>query len=258
VTSYALTQLLPANIFVILLVMCRVGAALTLLPGFSATYVPMQFKALLTVLLGALVAPTLANDMPPMPTEVRGLVGMIGIELLVGAFIGLYVNLLMSALDIAGTVIAMQSSLTSAIVFNPGEMKQETLPASLLSTTATVLIFVTNMHYLFIGSIVDSYHRFPAGGALPMEDLSDAIARIVSQGFMISIQLAAPYIVLGTTFYVALGLIGRVMPQLQIFYVGLPLQVFGGLAMLLITVPAGLLWFLGKLQESVTNLAGLF
>jgi flagellar biosynthetic protein FliR len=103
--------------------------------------------------------------------------------------------------------------------------------------------------------IVDSYHRFPAGAPVPMGDMADAMARIVARGFAISMQVAAPYLVLGTLFHVALGLIGRIMPQLQIFYVGLPLQVLGGLSMLLITIPPSILWFLGEFQTLFTGLA---
>jgi len=256
-TSYALKDLLPANIFAVLLVMCRVGAAITWLPGFGASYVPSRVKIVLALFIALFVTPVLADSLQPSPKNLAGLVSLMVIELVVGSFIGLYANLLVLALEAAGGIIAMQSSLASAIVFNPGEQKQETLPASLFGTLVIVMIFAVNLHHMLLEAVVQSYEAFPAGSVLPMGDLAQAMVRIVSIGFQISIQIAAPYIIVGTVFYVALGLIGRVMPQLQIFYVGLPLQILGGLSMLLITIPTSMLWFLGTFQNLIMGLADL-
>ncbi len=256
-TTHALVDLLPANIFAVLLVLCRVGAAITWLPGFGASYVPMRVKAALAIFIAVVATPLLADALPPMPSSVGLLAATIAIEIFIGSFIGLYANLLVTALEWAGGIIAMQSSLSSAIVFNPGEQKQETLPASLLGALAVVMIFATNMHHMLLGAVIDSYQTFPPGAPLPMADLADAMARIAERGFEISLQIAAPYLVLGTVFHVALGLIGRIMPQLQIFYVGLPLQILGGVAMLLVTIPASMLWFLGTFQDLFTGLSRL-
>jgi flagellar biosynthetic protein FliR len=110
---------------------------------------------------------------------------------------------------------------------------------------------------LLLTGLVDSYQSFPAGEVPPLDDLSQAMVRLVSLGFVISIEIAAPYVILGTLFYVGLGLIGRLMPQLQVFYVALPLQIFGGLAMLMFTISAVMLWFLGTFEQVYRNFAGI-
>lgn len=254
--THSLSELLPANVFAVTIVMARVAAAITFLPGFGATYVPGRVKAVLALFIAVAATPVLAPGLPPPPKGVPGLVALIGAEAVIGAFIGLFANLLIAALDLAGAIMAMQSNLSSALVFNPGEMKQETLPAGLLSALAIVLIFATDMDHLLLKALVDSYQAFPPGGALPFDDMAQAIMRVTARGFEISMQIAAPYLVLGTLFYFGLGVLGRIMPQLQIFYVGLPLQVLGGLSLLLITVPASILWFLGTFEglfESLTR-----
>jgi flagellar biosynthetic protein FliR len=256
-TTRALVDLLPANVFALLIVFCRVGAAVMWMPGFGNSFVPVRTKLIVSLLLAVVVTPVLADALPALPRDALELTGVVVIELVIGSFFGLYANLLVAALETAGGIIAMQSSLASAIVFNPGEQKSETLPAALLAALAMVLIFSTDLHHMLLAVVVDSYNRFPAGTPLPMADLADAIARLVSRGFTIAIQVAAPYIVLGTLFHVALGLVGRIMPQLQIFYVGLPLQVLGGLAMLMVTIPASMIWFLGVFESMFRSLVEL-
>jgi flagellar biosynthetic protein FliR len=253
-TSHALVQLLPANVFAILVVFCRIGAAVMWLPGFGNGYVPVRSRVMVGLLTAIVVTPVLAPSLPPMPSGVASLTGIIGLELIIGSFLGAYANLLVSALEMAGGVIAMQSSLASAIVFNPGEQKSETLPAAMLAALAVVAIFATDLHHMMLAVIVDSYTRFPAGTPLPMSDLADAMARIVSTGFLIAMQIAAPYVILGTLFHATLGLIGRIMPQLQIFYVGLPLQILGGLALLLLTIPPSIIWFLARFEALYSGL----
>jgi flagellar biosynthetic protein FliR len=254
-TSRALLDLLPANLFALLLVFCRVGAALQWLPGFGAAYIPIRVRIVLGVLISIVTVPVLASSLPAMPAQISQAVALVILELVIGTFFGLYGNLLVAALQTAGGIIAMQSSLASALVFNPGEEKQETLPAALFGALAVVMIFATDLHHVMLATVIDSYRSFPAGAPLPIGDMADTLARLTERGFEIAIRLAAPYLLLGTLFYLALGLIGRVMPQLQIFYVGLPLQVLGGLGMLLLTIPVSMLWFLGVYQNMFADLA---
>jgi flagellar biosynthetic protein FliR len=178
-------------------------------------------------------------------------------EAFVGSFIGMVARVLLAALETAGTVIAMQSSLSSAITFDPGAAHPETLPAGMFGALAVALLFVTDLHAMLLRAVVDSYQAFPAGAVPPFDDMSRAIAQLVSRSFLISVEMAAPYLVLGTVFYVVLGLIGRIMPQLQVFYVGLPLQVMGGLVMLALTVTASMLWFLGTFDDVLTSFTRL-
>ena len=253
-TTHDLIQLLPANVFAIALVFCRVGAALLWLPGFGNASVQVRIRLIVGVLIAVVVTPVLAPDLPAINAASTNVMGLITVELVVGSFIGVFANLLVGGLELAGGVIAMQSSLASALVFNPGEEKQETLPAAMLASLATVLIVATDMHHAMLAVIVDSYHRFPAGAAVPAGDMADALARIVSTGFTIALQISAPYVVLGTLFHLTLGLIGRIMPQLQIFYIGLPMQLLGGLALLLVTIPPSIIWFLARFETLFTGL----
>ncbi len=251
--SYQFLQLLPANAFALLIVLCRVSGAVAFLPGFGEAYVSVRVRAALAALITLVVTPVVADTLPPEPDNVLRLTALIIGEAFIGTFIGLMARVLLGSLETAGAIIATQSSLASALTFNPGAQTQETLPAGLFGALAVVLIFALNLHHMLLIGVVDSYHTFRPGVAPPFDDLSRAMVRLVAQGFVISIQLASPYIILGTLFYIALGLISRVMPQLQVFYIGLPLQITGGLTMLALTVSASMLWFLGTFQALLTS-----
>jgi flagellar biosynthetic protein FliR len=255
--SYPLEQLLPANVFALLLVATRMAGAISFLPGFGDAYVTVRIRVVLAVAITIVVTPVLADRLPAEPKDLAELSGLIASEAFIGSFIGIVTRVLLGSLETAGAIIATQSSLASAITFDPGSQRNETLPASLMGALALVLIFALNIHHVLLTGLVDSYQAFPAGAAPPFDDLSQAMIRLVAQGFVIALEISAPYIILGSLFYLSLGLIGRIMPQLQIFYIGLPLQIMGGLTMLMVTISAAVLWFLGTFEEVLRNFTGM-
>ena len=85
------------------------------------------------------------------------------------------------------------------------------------------------MHHLFILAIVDSYKVFPAGSIFVWGDSALVIARLIADSFRLALQMTAPFIVISLIFFMGLGMLARLMPQLQIFFVGLPVQLAGGL-----------------------------
>lgn len=100
-----LEQLLPANLFAALLIFTRIGAAMMLLPGFGEFYVLQRYRLLLALLLAALLTPVLAPQLPALPDGALRLGVVVGGEAVIGLFLGLVARILLSALDIAGTVV---------------------------------------------------------------------------------------------------------------------------------------------------------
>jgi flagellar biosynthetic protein FliR len=255
VTTYTLQQLLPANIFVLLLVFARIGAALSLLPGIGDAYVSPRIRLMVAGGVTLLVTPILAHAIPPEPQDPVELFVLLFGEIAIGLFLGLVARVLFAALETGGAIIAMQANLSSALVFNPGAGSQETLPASFYGAFAVVMMFVTNTYGLLLRAIVDSYNAFPPGVMPPFDDMSEAMVRAASRSFVIAMELSAPYLIVATLFYALLGLIARIMPQLQVFYIGIPLQIMAGLFMLVLTLPVSIIWFLDSLQAAMNSLA---
>jgi flagellar biosynthesis protein FliR len=251
-----LQQLLPENVFALMLIFARIGTALMLLPGFGEVYVMQRFRLLLGFLVSLLLTPILAPLLPPLPGSAVKLVDIVGSEVVIGLFLGTVSRILLAALDTAGTVASFQLGLSAAQIFNPMVASQGSLPSTLYSLLGVLLIFLTDLHHMLLRALVDSYDVFAPGVLPPLNDLSDMIARSVAGAFVIGIEMAAPFILLGLVFFVALGIVGRLVPQLQIMFVTLPLQIMGGLFALVFVLAAGMQWFLDAFQREFITLTG--
>jgi len=251
-----LEQMLPANVFAAMLIFCRVGTAMMLLPGFGEFYVMQRFRLLLALLIALLLTPVLAPLLPPLPAGAGRLTVVIGSEIAIGLFIGMVARILLAALDIAGTVVSFQLGLSSAQIFNPMAASTGTLTSTLYGVLGVLLIFLSDLHHVLLRAMVDSYDVFKPGELPPINDLSEMITRSVAGAFIVGMEMAAPFILLGTLFFIALGVVGRLAPQLQILFVTLPLQILGGMLALVFVLAAGMQWFLEAFAQQFAALTG--
>ena len=251
-----LSEFLPANLFAVFLVFARLGAVMMLLPGFGELYVPQRYRLLLGLLLALLLAPLLGPRLPALPGSPARLAVLVGGEVAIGIFIGTVARILVAALETAGMVVSLQLGLSAAVIFNPlGEQDQSPLPSAFYGMLGVVLIFLTDLHYLLLRAMVDSYALFVPGALPPMGDLADTIARVAAGSFKLGIEMAAPFIVLGLVFFVALGIIARMVPQLQVLFISQPLQILGGLLVFAVVVATGMRWFLEGFVQQFAFLA---
>ncbi|MDB5406530.1 MAG: flagellar biosynthetic protein FliR [Rhodospirillales bacterium] len=242
--TQSLAEFLPANVFAVMLVFMRVAGAIMLLPGFGDIYVPARYRLLIAMFLSAMLAASLAPILPVAPARPGDLIIMLGGEIAIGLFFGAIARTLLTALETAGNIIAFQLGLSAAQVFNPALQQTGALTSAFLSVLGVLVIFLTDTHHLMLRGIVASYGTFPPGAFPAVGDFSEAMTRLVSSSFALAVALSAPFIVLGTIFFVALGLLSRLMPQLQVFFVILPIQVAGGLVVFAFTLYAVMSWFL--------------
>lgn len=239
-----LAQFLPANVFAALLVFARIGTAMMLLPGFGEVYVPQRFRLLLAFIMSVLLLPILAPILPPLPSNPSKLVIMLGSEIAIGAFIGTLTRFMMAALETAGQVVSFQTGLSNAVMFNPIQANEGSIPSTFYSVLGVVVIFLSNLHYMILRGLVDSYAVFPPGHLPPVGDLSKTVAQAAAGSFQLAIEMAAPFVALGLAFFVGMGLVARLVPQIQIMFVAMPLQIMGGLLLFALIIAAGMGWFL--------------
>ena len=252
--SGTLNQFLPANVFAVMLVFSRIGSTLMVLPGFGDLYVPARFRLLLGIFLAMLLATALTTVLPALPDSPLRLMSLLGGEIVIGLFIGSVGRLMLSALETAGAIVSLQLGLSAAQIFNPLQAQQTAITGAFLTVFGVLLIFITDTHHLLLRGLIASYGLFPPGTFPGFADLSDAAVRLVAASFRLAVELSAPLIVLGTVFFVALGFLARLMPQLQIFFVILPVQVAGGLIVFAFTLYAVMQWFLDDFVQTVTSI----
>lgn len=250
---FDLADALSAEVFAYLLVFTRIGAGLMVMPGIGEGFVQVQARLAIALLITFLITPLLVDLLPPLPASTLLVFVLISSELLIGLFIGLIGRLFLAALDVAGMLISFNMSLANAFVFNPGMASQGSIPGAFLTLLGLVLIFATNLHHVMLEALVDSYTLFQPGTFLPLGDAAEMVARLVAGSFRIGVQLAAPFMLIGVIFYLVVGILSRLMPQVQIFFIVIPLQVMMGFVIFSLILSAGMLVWLEAIGDQLVG-----
>jgi flagellar biosynthesis protein FliR len=246
-----LTDLLQLNIFQFFLVFTRVGGALMLFPGLGGSLVSTRIRLLLSLAVAFVLMPAVTPMMPPVPQTVGLMLLRVFGEVVIGVYLGTMVMIVMSALNMAGTVIGYQTGLTNAFSFDPIAQQQSQLLTGFLSNLGLAAIFITNLHHLLFQAVFESYVLFPPGQPLMFGDFAQTLGHLVTDSFKIGAQFAAPLVVFGLVFYTGLGLLSRLVPQLQVFFVGMPVQVMIGMWLFMATMPVIVSLFLRYFETNI-------
>ena len=231
------------ELFGIGLLFIRIGAILMLMPGFGEVYILGRSRLLLALALSVILAGPLGPSLPNLPARTDELLILILHEAVLGLFIGAAARTMFAALHIAGSTIAAQSGLATASVFDPSQSTQGTLPGNFLTTTAMVLLFVTDGHHMLLRGIAGSYDNFALSEPLPLDDMAAFMTDIVQKAFDLGVQIAAPLLLVGLLTNLAMGVLNRLMPSFQVFFIALPLQLLLAFATLALSFAGGLLVF---------------
>lgn len=248
-----LDALLPTEVYFVILVFCRIGAAAVTLPTLGESFISPRVRLLLVLMICIILAPVVEPKLPAMPVQLLALVMLIFTEILIGSFIGIMMRIVFACLATAGTIIAFLTGFSNARLFNPLLSDQGSLHAVLLSLLGLMMVFVMDLHHLLFLALADSYTIFQPGVVPVIGDMADAMARSVARSFEVGFNLASPFVVVALAYNVLLGLMARLMPQFQVFFVAMPLQIMIGLIVLFIVTPAMMLWFISYYEETVAS-----
>jgi len=234
--------------FAALLVFARVGAFVMLLPGVGESFVPARIRLAFAFLFAIALSPGLARVMPDAPSELWPLAALVTSEALIGLILGVITRFFLMAVAVAGQVIGLQTGLAFAQSVDPAFGQQGAIAGAFLNITAITLIFVTNLHHVLLAGIRNSYEVFPAGALPPIGDTAQWALETFADVFALGVQMAAPLLVFGLVFYLALGVLSRLMPQAQIFFIALPSNILIGFSIFAIVMGAALLAWLERFE----------
>lgn len=252
----SLQAFLTTGIFSFLLIFTRLGTAFMLMPGIGDSFVPVRIRLLMVLGMTFVLAPVV---MPYMPTSVPPfsmLLTLMIIEFTIGIFIGAIVRIFTAALDVAGMLIATTSGLANAQVFNPALASQGSITGAFLSMVGLLLLFVTNLHHMLIYGLVGSYTTFPVGGFPDVGSMADLVARAVSSSFLIGFQISVPFIVVAMLLYIGMGVLSRLMPQVQVFILALPVQILLSMLTLSLVLSSAMLFWLTEFESAMQFFVG--
>ena len=251
-----LEQLVSSNLFQFFLVFARLGSAIMLLPGFGEAYVPPRVRLVFALTVSLALMPMIAGELPALPAGMGQFAGLLMVEIGIGLFFGMIARLIMLGAQTAGSVIALQIGIASALVADPTTQQQAAITGNFLLALTVVLIFATGLDHMTLKGLVGTYAIFPPGEVPPMGDVADHAARIVADSFAVAIAMTAPFLVYGIVFAVALGLLARLMPTLQVFFIAMPMQILAGFALMAVALTGMMLYFLSSYEERMSLFLG--
>ena len=236
-------ELLNLNLYHFLMVFLRLGAAIMLMPGFMSSYISANIRLSIALSLSLILMPAITPHLPPSPTNTTVFLSLILSEITIGIFIGVVMQILYAALSLAGSLAGQAIGFSNAQAFDPTTQNQSIIIETFITLIAITIIFITDMHHLMISAIIDSYQLFQAGNNLPFGDFANQLSTSLNSSFIMGFKLGSPFVAFTIIFYTGMGLVSRLMPQLNIFFLSLPLQIYLGLGLFFITVPMIILWF---------------
>ncbi len=246
-----LADLLTGEIGGVLLVFARLGSALMVVPGLGEHYVLPRLRLLLGLALSLLVAPALAGRLPVLPEEPLALAALVAPEVLTGLMLGFAARLALVAVHVGGSLIATQSGLSAAALFDPNEATPGTLPGTFLTVAALTILFAADFHHLLLRAAAGSYAVLPVAAPLDLTAAAELLVRLSAAAIAAGARVAAPMILAAFLVNLALGALGRMVPSLPALFVALPLQLLLALVMLELALPAGMRLFAEALTQGV-------
>ncbi len=256
-TLNLLNYFLVGQLSAFLLIFARVGAALMVMPAFGDSYVTPRIRLLFGLGVSLVLTPLLMERMPPLPGSMFQLGLLITAEILIGTFIGMIARTLLSILHVAGTIIAYQSALAVSSIFDPVTGTQTATISNFMTVVAMTLMLAMNMHHLMLAAVVQSYDTFVPGHYPNMEDMLQFNTHLVSDCFMMGVLLAAPHIVFSFIFNLAGGLMSRLMPNFQVFFVMMAPQIIIAFLLLFVALPTMMEVFVDYADDTLHHWVGI-
>lgn len=248
---WTLTVNLP-SFQLFLFVLLRVGAIVMSIPIFNSRTIPILFKFGLAVSLAWSILPQL-----PLPELTEPLAGLsfglraVG-EMAIGLVLGLVVRLMFVGIQLAGQMMGYQMGMAIANVMDPASSAQVPIMAQFSNLMAMVVFVALNAHHVFIRAVTDSFELVPVFGFRFGPSIAEALMRMSANMFVTAIMVGAPVIAALLITHVALGLVARTVPQMNIFLVGMPLQILIGMTFLGLSLP----YLLMHLQKTFDQSGG--
>jgi flagellar biosynthetic protein FliR len=249
---------LPQTAFFYLLIFSRVGTILMIVPALGEQVIPARLRLGFALIFSLVLYPIVSRYLPELPETPVGMVVPLIHEIAVGLVIGLIARIAVSGTVTAGSIIAYQSGLSVAQAADPANGGvQGALIGAFLSMLGVTLIFATDLHHVALMAMRDSYLIFAPGETLMLGDVAQTAVEAVAGAFVIGVQMSAPFIVFGLVFNLGMGILSRLMPQLQVFFIAMPATVGVGLVIMALLISTMMGLYLMHFSDTLATLRGL-
>lgn len=237
----------------------RILGLLAVAPPFGSTSVPMLVKLLLGVMISLVIAPDV--PIPPAldPASLTGLLILVE-QLVIGLAMGFAVRLVFAGVEMAGELVSSTMGLGFAVFFDPLSQGRSSAISQMLSLLATLVFLSINGHLILIAIMADSFHALPITTAPITAEGFHYLALTSARIFSMGLQLSLPIVVALLMTNMALGVLTRSAPQLNLFGIGFPITMVVGFLLIAICMPymlTPLQHFLAETIDLVRTLGGM-
>lgn len=216
--------------------MARILSLMATAPVFNNAAMPMRIR----LIVGLAVTLALVPVLPPMPAVPAG--SWIGLsvlvqQILVGLLLGFALRIAFVAIDVAGDLIGLQMGLSFAVFYDPQNSAQTPVVAEFLGLLATLLFLAMNGHLLVLSTLAESFTLLPVSTAPFAAASLSALLAWAATMFAAGVLLALPLVAALLIANIAMGVLARVAPQMNLFAVGFPVTITAGFVVLMLTMP---------------------
>lgn len=231
-------DLLAGHAAVFLLLMTRISGIFMISPFFGSLNIPIYFRAAASLAMALVLFPVIDNlGMIQAPSSVWAYAGAVLSELFIGWLIGFVAYISFAAITMAGKIMDMQVGFAIVNVMDPTSGQQMPLIGSFLYNLAVIVFLVVNGHHMIIDALFESFRMVPLLGMEFNLSLPIIIANFTTGIFMTGMKIAMPVTFAILLTNVGLGILARTMPQMNIFVVGIPMQLTVGVIILSMVLP---------------------
>jgi flagellar biosynthesis protein FliR len=222
------------TVLLVFLAFCRIGGCLMLMPGFASSRVPVNVRLFIaiavTLALSPLIVPPLQTSLPQLQTPT--MVALLISETIIGALIGVMGRMFFLALQFMAAAAAMYIGLGNS-ADAPIE-DSEPLPAfaTLITLTATLLFFLTDQHWEVLRALLASYVALPVTEPFAIDFSLAKLTDAASSAFLLALQISSPFIVYTIIVNLMVGIANKLVPQIPIYFISVPIVLAGGFLLL--------------------------
>jgi flagellar biosynthetic protein FliR len=235
----------PELIGTFLLAFVRVSGLLFATPVLGNRNVPPQVRILLSLLFTMAILPLV--PVSRIAPEADGFVPAMVAEVILGGFLGLIGSLLFAAAEFGGHMAGLQMGFSIASILNPESESQTSVFATLTSLTALLTFVMSDGHHLFVTALVRSFQSLPLGTFAIDAARAGTLMRMTTGIFAYGLALAAPVLAITLFITVALGILSRSMPQIDVFFMSFAINISVGIFIFILSIP----FFLAGIQKLI-------
>ncbi|MBF1681410.1 MAG: flagellar type III secretion system protein FliR [Selenomonas artemidis] len=251
-----LYELLQGHIAAFLLMLTRISGIFLISPFFGSMNIPMFFRVGIALAMSVVLFPVVDGlGTPETPPSIIMFGAAVLGELFIGWLIGFVAYISFAAITMAGKVMDMQVGFAVVNVVDPTSGQQIPLIGSFLYNLAVIILLVTNGHHMVIAALVESFRAVPLAGLEANISLALIIANFTGTIFLTGMKIAMPITFAILLTNVGLGILSRTMPQMNIFVVGIPMQLMIGLFVLSMIMPFYVLFLDVLFNEMYGNIS---